>query len=82
VGAETVPCQCGQPGCQEQLQVPAAARVGGHGLRAVAPGHVGDGDVVVRECDGYWLVRVPDAGDDPSALSFPASDPPPGPGSV
>ena len=80
-----MPCQCGQPGCDEQLDVPASARVGGgdgHGMRAVAPGHVDDGDVVVRECDGYWLVRTPDAGDDPSALSFPASDPPPGPAAV
>jgi hypothetical protein len=86
VATQTVHCQCGRQACDVELDVPAhtAAAAANLRLRAVAPGHVGDRDVVVDEHDGYWLVRSidPPDGDDPSALSFPASDPPPGPGAV
>jgi hypothetical protein len=86
VATETLQCQCGLPECDSSISVPAhtAAAAGNLRLRPVAPGHVGDRDVVVQEYDDYWLVRSvdpPDA-DDSSALSFPASDPPPGPGAV
>jgi hypothetical protein len=83
---ETVQCRCGQPGCDANVTIPAhtAAAAGNLRLRPVAPGHVGDRDVVVQEYDDYWLVRSvdPPDGDDVVAQSFPASDPPPGPAAI
>ena len=86
--ASDVRCECRQAGCAELLPLAREQRADLHGdprVRAVAPGHVADpGTVVLLERPGYWLVRTiapDDESDDPSALSFPTSDPPAGPSS-
>lgn len=82
--APDVRCECGEPGCEEVLPV-AHERHADPRVRMVAPGHVSDsGTVILLERPTYWLVRSiapDDESDDPSALSFPTSDPPAGPSS-
>ena len=80
---DTIACQCSDPACEER--VPARPAGGRLGVRIVAPGPVDGSDGVVEDHGDHWLIRSLDpinGDDDPSALSFPASDPPPGPGSV
>jgi len=81
----SVSCECGEATCGARIELahgerPRAAQHPHY--RIVAPGHVQDGDVLVDDRDDYWIVRRTDPeedADDPSALSFPASDPPAGP---
>ena len=83
--SERTRCECGRPECEELLPVSAERRASLKSdarVRIVAPGHVLDsGTVVLIEKPDHWVVRTiapDDEDDDPSALSFPTSDPPAG----
>ena len=80
-----VRCECGSPDCDEVLPLSHARKEQlkrDPRVRIVAPGHIADsGTVVLIERPSYWVVRTiapADEDDDPSALSFPTSDPPAG----
>jgi hypothetical protein len=83
--SERTRCECRRPGCEELLPVSSERRArlkSDARVRIVAPGHMLDsGTVVLIERPDYWVVRTiaaADEDDDPSALSFPTSDPPAG----
>ena len=76
-----IACECGRADCAEHFGIEPDewSKAQAEGLRTVAPGHVsGSADeVVVARRPAYWVVRGPDAVDEASWESFPASDPPP-----